>query len=91
MISNFTTAEKSLQSALNSTGVAVNENKIYLDSIQGRLATLKATAQGFANDIIDPNWIKWVVTLGDYLVRGFDFIMTIDDKAFKGLIDLLSE
>lgn len=91
LLSNWTIAEKSLQSALNSTGVAVNENKIYLDSIQGRLATLKATAQGFANDIIDPNWIKWVVTLGDYLVRGFDFIMTIDDKAFKGLIDLLSE
>ena len=91
LLSNWTIAEKSLQSALNSTGVAVNENKIYLDSIQGRLATLKATAQGFANDIIDPNWIKWVVTLGDYLVRGFDFIMTIDDKAFKGLIDFLSE
>lgn len=91
LISNFTTAEKALNSALNSTGVAVNENKIYLDSIQGRLATLKATAQGFANDIIDPNWIKWVVTLGDYLVRGFDFVMTIDDKAFKGLISLLSE
>ena len=91
LISNFATAEKALNSALNSTGVAVNENKIYLDSIQGRLATLKATAQGFANDIIDPNWIKWVVTLGDYLVRGFDFIMTIDDKAFKGLIDFLSE
>lgn len=91
LLSNWTIAEKSLQSALNSTGVAVNENKIYLDSIQGRLATLKATAQGFANDTIDSNWIKWVVTLGDYLVRGFDFIMTIDDKAFKGLIDFLSE
>lgn len=72
LLNNWATAEKALENSLNSAGTAIKENEVYLDSIEGRLSTLKATAQGFSGDLIPSDWIKSVISLGNALLTAAD-------------------
>ena len=60
------------ETSLNSAGSAQKELDTYLDSIEGRLSTLKATAQGFSGDLIPSDWIKSAISLGNALLTVAD-------------------
>ena len=80
LLNNFKTAEKALDASLNSMGTAVKENAIYLDSIEGRLASLKSTAQSTSQNLIDTQAIKTVVSLVDGLLQLAEAIITVDEN-----------
>lgn len=74
LLNNWSQAEKALENSLNSAGTAAKENEIYLDSIEGKIVQLKATAQGLSNDLINSSWIKGFVDTINTVLTGFDSI-----------------
>ena len=62
LISNFSQAEKAYETSINSTGSAAKENAAYIDSIQGRIAQLKATFEDLSSDVIDSELFKFIIT-----------------------------
>lgn len=78
LINNFDIAEEALKtSSEGSDGSALEENAKMLDSIQGKLNQLKATAQETANTLLNSDAVKKVV---DFLTTVLDSINTIIDK-----------
>lgn len=64
LIENFDIAEQSLETALDSTGSAVQENERYLDSIAGKTAQLQAAFEQLSNTLLDSDVIKFFLDLG---------------------------
>lgn len=58
MISNWSQVEKATQAAYDAEGTAVKENEIYMDSLQGRLDSLKAVWQAFSADFLNSSFLK---------------------------------
>ena len=58
LMNNFDVALDATAKAMNSMGSATKENEIYLNSIEGRMASLKATTEGFWYDFISSDLIK---------------------------------
>lgn len=58
LMNNFEMAIDSSATAMNSMGSATKENEIYLNSIEGKMKSLKATTQGFWFDFISSDMIK---------------------------------
>lgn len=58
LMNNYGTAIEATNTALNSENSAIKENEIYLQSIQGKMESLKATTQGFWFDFINSDMIK---------------------------------
>lgn len=58
LMNNFEMAIDSSATAMDSMGSATKENEIYLNSIEGRMSSLKATTQGFWFDFINSDMIK---------------------------------
>lgn len=58
LMNNFDMAIDSTSTAMNSLGSATKENEIYLNSIEGRMSSLKATTEGFWYDFISSDLIK---------------------------------
>ena len=77
LLNNFSQAERALDNALNSAGTAAKENAVYLDSIQGRTNQLKASFQKLSSDVINSELVKWVISLGDGIVRVTDGFLTL--------------
>lgn len=70
MIQNFSQAEKALETSINSAGSAVKENAAYIDSIQGRIAQLKATFEDLSADVVNSELFKNAVSfLNTLLVK----------------------
>lgn len=69
MLNNWSDAEKSLASALNSTGSAIKENEKYLDSIEARINKFKNAVIGFWQSTIDDSNIKTVISVGTVFVK----------------------
>ena len=67
LISNWGNVEKATEAAKNSAGTAARENEIYMDSLQGRLNSLKAAWQEFSNDFLSSDFLKNSVTA----IKGF--------------------
>lgn len=63
IMGNITDAVGAYNDALESTGSLTKDNAIYLDSIQGRLNTLKATFQEFSNEVLNSDLVKDGITL----------------------------
>lgn len=76
LISNFAQAEKALNAAINSENSALNENATYVDSIEGRIAQLKASFQKLSNDAVSSDIVKFFVSTGDAILRATDAILT---------------
>lgn len=76
LISNFAQAEKALNAAINSENSALNENATYVDSIEGRIAQLKASFQKLSNDVVSSDIVKFFVSTGDAILRATDAILT---------------
>ena len=72
IVDNLDTAMKASATASDSFGSATKENEIYLQSIEGRMASLTATSQGFWFNLINSDAIKSGVSLLDSFIGGLD-------------------
>lgn len=86
LISNFSQAEKAYDTSVNSEGSAVKENAAYIDSIQGRIAQLKATFQDLSNDVINSELFKFIVTSLNNIIKLLDVFV----ESFAGIPIILS-
>ena len=68
LLSNFSQAEASYETSLNSLGSAAKENAKYLDSIEGKVAQFKATFQDLSSTVLDSSLVKMPVDLGTGLL-----------------------
>ena len=62
LISNWEQVEKAMQAATNAEGTASAEQAKYMDSMQGRLNTLKATWQSLSNTFIKSDFLKGLIS-----------------------------
>ena len=58
IIKNFDIAERAMETSANSAGSALRENEKYLDSINGRIAVLKATWEDFSQSVLSTDAVK---------------------------------
>nr|DAJ47491.1 MAG TPA: minor tail protein [Caudoviricetes sp.] len=84
LISNFAQAEKALNAAINSENSALDENAKYVDSIEGRIAQLKASFQKLSNDVVSSDIVKFFVSTGDAILRATDAILAFS-QIFEGI------
>lgn len=69
LIENFTTAEDAMVSATEALGSATIENWQYLDSIEGKLAVLKASFEELSASVLDSGLIKFGLDVVNVLVN----------------------
>lgn len=72
---NWDQAEKALQTSINATGSAAKENAAYIDSIQGRIAQLKATFEDLSSDVINSELFKTLISLLNNLLKIVDAVV----------------
>lgn len=76
ILNNWQTAVDATTTAMNSNGSAAKENEKVLQSIQGRLQSLKSAWEKFAKDFISSDFIKSLVDLGTMLIKIVDSDLT---------------
>lgn len=69
ILENFKIAEDALAVALNSSGSALAENEIYLDSIAGKTAKFQAAWESLSATVVNGDVVKVVVDFGTALVN----------------------
>lgn len=69
IINNFDIAEKVAR--LDYAGSAMKENDKYLESINGRIDTLKASYEEFSNTVLDSGLVKFIVDAGTTTINIF--------------------
>lgn len=74
LMSNFETARRATETAVNSTGSALKEQEEYEKGIEYSLKRLEASFQEFANHILDSSFIKGIVDLGNSAINVIDKI-----------------
>lgn len=72
LMNNFDMAIKSSETAMNSLNSATIENEIYLESITGKMESLKATTEGFWMDFISSDMIKGGVDTLQSLIKALN-------------------
>lgn len=72
LISNWDSVEKATKAAYNAAGTASRENDIYMDSLEGRINSLKAVWQTFSNDFLSSSFLKGCVSVVTGIVQGLD-------------------
>lgn len=90
MVSNWESVEGAIVSANESAGSAMAENEKYLDSIEGKTATLASTTEMFWKNLIDSETIKLGVTSLTAIVGLLDTIITSDFSKFIFQIGLIT-
>lgn len=85
LLENFSAAEDVLETSVDSVGSALIENEKYLESINGKIAKLKASFQALSNTVVNSEIIKIGVDAGTLLVDSLeaivDFLGTIPTLA----------
>ena len=74
LMDNFETARRAAETAVNSTGSALEAQKQYEQGIQYSLDRLEASFQTFANHILDSGFLKGIIDLGNGAVNVLDGI-----------------
>ena len=69
LMNNFGMATSATATAMDSLGSATKENEIYLNSIEGKMQTLKTTAQEFWYNLVNSDFIKGVVDGGTSVLK----------------------
>lgn len=72
LMSNFETARRATETAINSTGSALKEQEEYEKGIEFSLKRLEASFQEFANHILDSSFIKGIVDFGNGAINVID-------------------
>lgn len=75
MLQNWKEVERALAAANDAAGTAREENDIYMDSIQGKIDSLKASWQALSNTVIDSNILKGGLDLVNGIVDGLDAVV----------------
>lgn len=63
-VTNFTDAEKAMQTAMTSSGSAMAEHSKWLDSVEAKQQRFSAQYQAFANSVLDSGLIKGTFDAG---------------------------
>ena len=77
LIANWKQVESATTAATNATGTAAKENEIYMNSLQGRLDSLKATWQAFSADFLGSDFLKTLVSTGQGFLNLADSIIKV--------------
>ena len=77
LLNNFSIAESSLESAMNSTGSAVKENERYLDSISGRIAQLNAAFEQLSTTLLDSGVVKGLVSFATGIIDAANAVVEL--------------
>ena len=75
MLQNWKEVERALTAANDASGTAREENDIYMDSIQGKIDSLKASWQALSNTVVDSNILKSGLELVNGIVDGLDAVV----------------
>lgn len=67
LIQTFDDAEKAMNSAMNSFGSATIENEKYLDSINGKIAAMKASFEEMSSSILSSNIVSAFIEIATVL------------------------
>ena len=84
LLNNFSQAEKAVQAASNAEGTATKENEKYLKSMQGRIDSMKASAQALSNSFLSSDLLKGLISgastllnITDGLIKNFGALPTL--------------
>lgn len=66
---NFDHALEATNTALNSTGSAARENSRYMESLEAKTQQLKATFEDFANNVINSQLVKSLLSLANAFLQ----------------------
>lgn len=75
MLQNWEEVERALTAANDASGTAREENDIYMDSIQGKIDSLKASWQALSNTVVDSNILKSGLDFVNGIVDGLDAVV----------------
>ena len=69
ILNNFEVAIEATETAMNSQGSAMNENAKVMDSIEGKLNSLKSAWEELSNNLIDSELVKFIIDLGTSILE----------------------
>ena len=69
VMDNFGTATKAAETALNSTGSAIQENASYAESLEFKVNTLKSTFEDFSNRVLNSELVGGFIDAGTALLK----------------------
>lgn len=69
VMDNFDTATKAADTALNSAGSAAQENEAYMESLEAKVNTLKATFEDFSNRVLNSELVGGFIDAGTALLK----------------------
>lgn len=76
LMAHFETARRAADTAVHSTGSALEAQKEYEQGIQYSLDRLEASFQTFANHLLDSSFIKGIVDFGNTILNVMDRVTT---------------
>ena len=65
ILSNFETAIKATEAAMDSSGSAMTENEKVMDSIEGKVKSLQSAWEEFSQKILSSDFLKMIVDIGN--------------------------
>ena len=65
ILSNFETAIKATEAAMDSSGSAMAENEKVMDSIEGKVKSLQSAWEEFSQKILSSDFLKMIVDIGN--------------------------
>lgn len=88
LIQNFSDAEAAMNSAMNSFGSATIENEKYLDSINGKIAVMKASFEEMSSSILSSGVIKFFIELATALENIVTWLVKVNQlgTAIVGIV-----
>lgn len=78
LITNFATAEQMYMSALNSEGSMLEEHAVHMDSLQGKIDVLKASAQDFVTTFVSSDFASFAI---ESLTKLLDLLTLLVENA----------
>jgi TP901 family phage tail tape measure protein len=77
LLTNWKDAEAVVKTAAESSGSALKENAVYLDSINGRIATFKSSYEALSATVVNDDLIKNTVSSGTTLLNLLNSILKV--------------
>lgn len=75
LMTNFETARRATDTAINSEGSAMKEQETYLSSLEAKTAQFQAAFQSLSSTVLDSSIPKFFVDLGTGAVSALDLII----------------
>lgn len=74
ILTNFSTAQNSLETSLNSAGSAAKENEKYMQGLEGHLQQLKSTWESLSSTLVTDDFLIGTVSAGTGIISTIDGI-----------------